>query len=58
LHKNYKVFQAIIDQSGFGWDDVEKIPIAPDEVWAAYIEVSLISSFLIRNTQLLDDIDI
>jgi len=57
LHKNYKVFQAIVDQSGFGWDDVEKIPTGPDEVWEAYIEVSPIPSFLIRNTRLPDDID-
>ena len=51
------MFQAIVDQSGFGWDDVEKIPTAPDEVWEAYIEVSPIPSFLIRNTRLPDDID-
>ena len=35
-----------MDQSGFGWDDVEKLPTAPDYVWTAYIVVSLkFSSF-------------
>jgi hypothetical protein len=27
------------DQSGFGWDDVEKIPTAPNDVWDRYLEV-------------------
>ena len=35
-----------MDQSGFRWDDIEKLPIAPDEVWMAYITVLLkFSSF-------------
>jgi len=40
LHKNYKVFHILKDQSGFGWDDVEKIPMAPDDVWNKYLEVT------------------
>ena len=31
-----------MEQSGFGWDDMEKLPTAPDDIWAAYIAVSLL----------------
>jgi hypothetical protein len=42
LNKQYKIFQALIDQSGFGWDDIEKLPTAPNAVWKAYLEVSVL----------------
>ena len=38
LKAKYKTFQACIDNSGFGWNDELKIPIAPDSVWDAYIK--------------------
>ena len=34
----YRVFTDIKNQSGFGWDDVAKIPTAPPEVWKRYID--------------------
>lgn len=37
LKKNYSVFKKLIENSGFGYDDVRKIPTAPSEVWDAYI---------------------
>jgi len=35
---SYKIFQALVDNSGFGWDDENKLNTAPDSVWADYIE--------------------
>jgi Myb/SANT-like DNA-binding domain len=40
MHKNYKTFRALKEQSGFGWDEVEKLPTARDNVWDAYIEAT------------------
>lgn len=39
LKSSYRVFKALKDNSGFGWDDAKKIPTAPDEVWDEYLEV-------------------
>jgi Myb/SANT-like DNA-binding domain len=41
LNKKYKIFRAFVEQSSFGWDDDKQLPTAPDDVWAAYIEVPL-----------------
>ena len=37
----------IRDQSGFGWNDAQKIPTAPDDVWMHFLEVgpSSVSQF-------------
>ena len=39
LKTAYKVFQAVKENSGFGWDIEKQIPTAPDEVWETYIAV-------------------
>jgi hypothetical protein len=39
LKAKYIVFKAIIDNSGFGWDPVAKMPTAPAPVWDRYIQV-------------------
>jgi hypothetical protein len=31
-------FISLKEQSGFGWDEVLKMPTAPDEVWKLYLE--------------------
>jgi len=46
LNKNYKIFQTLREQSGFGWDSEEQLPTAPDDVWDAYIEVHLSSNIV------------
>jgi hypothetical protein len=43
LTANYKIFQAIVENSGFGWDEENKLNTAPDNVWEDYIEVSIFS---------------
>jgi hypothetical protein len=40
LTANYKIFQALVDNSGFGWNEEKKLNTAPESVWAEYIEVS------------------
>ena len=37
MKKKYVVFKEIIDNSGFGWDPVAKMPTAPPDVWDRYI---------------------
>ena len=38
LKKKFKIFQALKDNSGFGFDDVTKLPSAHDQVWKDYID--------------------
>ena len=38
LKSQYKIFQAIKENSGFGWDEVRKVSTAPEEVWSAYLQ--------------------
>jgi hypothetical protein len=40
LTANYKIFQALVNNSGFGWDDENKLNTAPESVWDDYIEAS------------------
>jgi hypothetical protein len=40
LKAKYKVFISLKENSGFGWDDVKKMPTAPEEIWAKYIEAN------------------
>ena len=35
--KEYDVFTALINNSGFGWNDNAKLPTAPDHVWDTYL---------------------
>jgi len=42
LNKNYKIFHTLNNQSGFGWDDIEKLPTTPEDVWKAYLEVRIL----------------
>jgi len=37
LKSKYLIFKEIVDNSGFGWDPVTKIPTAPDDVWVRYL---------------------
>jgi hypothetical protein len=37
LGKKYRVFKALKDNSGFGWDSEKQIPTAPEQVWADYL---------------------
>lgn len=39
LSNRYKIFHAIVECSGFGWDEERQLPTAPDHVWEDYIEV-------------------
>jgi len=39
LNKDYKIYSAIKNNSGFGWDDQRGIPTAPESVWSAYLTV-------------------
>lgn len=40
LKKEYLIVKALRHLSGFGWDETEQMVTAPEEVWAAYLEVS------------------
>ena len=37
LKKKYMTFKALVDNSGFGWDDELQLPTAPDDVWDAWM---------------------
>ena len=37
LKKKYSIFIKVKNNSGFGWDDLRKMVIAPDLVWDAYL---------------------
>ena len=37
LKGKYKIFSALKNNSGFGWDPEKLIPTAPDDVWDRYI---------------------
>lgn len=37
LKKDYQTFKALKECSGFGWDDVAKIPTASTNTWTAYL---------------------
>jgi len=37
LKKDYEIYSAIKNNSGFGWDDQRGIPTAPESVWSAYL---------------------
>jgi hypothetical protein len=37
LKKRYKFFNQVVGNSDFGWNDEQKKPTAPDEVWDAYL---------------------
>lgn len=38
MKKDYEIYLAIKNNSGFGWDDLQSMPTAPDSVWAAYVQ--------------------
>lgn len=50
------MFKAVKENSGFGWDDVQKIPTAPDEVWDEYIEVFPAQNHLLSAVLMCTDI--
>jgi hypothetical protein len=33
LNKIYKIFHKICSQSGVSWDEIEKLPTAPNNIW-------------------------
>ena len=37
MKKDYEIYSAIKNNSGFGWDDQRGIPTAPESVWCAYL---------------------
>jgi hypothetical protein len=37
LKKKYVIFKHLKENSGFGWDDVRRIPTAPPDVWERYL---------------------
>jgi hypothetical protein len=37
LKSQYLVFQALVENSGFGWNEMLQIPTAPAETWDAYL---------------------
>jgi hypothetical protein len=39
-------FQAILYLSGFGWDEENKVPTAPDKVWDEYLLVIYLAMFI------------
>ncbi len=46
LKKKYTIFQALCDNSGFGWNEEKMIPTAPDDVWERYMQVFIPYLFL------------
>ena len=40
LKGKYSVFKLLKDSSGFGWDDVRKLPTAPEATWNDFCSVS------------------
>ncbi|RPB04296.1 hypothetical protein L873DRAFT_1667700 [Choiromyces venosus 120613-1] len=38
LKKDYDTYTAIKNNSGFGWDNIQGVPTAPDSVWDAYLK--------------------
>ena len=38
MKKDYDIYVAIKNNSGFGWDNLQSVPTAPEGVWAAYIK--------------------
>jgi len=37
LKKDYEIYSAIKNNSGFGWDAQRGIPTAPESLWSAYL---------------------
>ena len=37
MKSNYQIFSNLKNNSGFGWDDANSIPTAPQQVWDAYL---------------------
>lgn len=38
LKKEYGIMEKLKGNSGFGWDNVDDIPTAPESTWIAYLE--------------------
>ena len=39
LRRSYLVVKKLVNQSGWGWDDDQKVAVAPSDVWDTYIAV-------------------
>jgi len=39
LKEIFLIVQKLCELSGFGWDDIQHIVMASDEVWGSYLEV-------------------
>lgn len=39
--EEYKIVKVLREQSGFGWDEATQLVTAPEDVWEAYLAVSL-----------------
>ncbi|RPA93801.1 hypothetical protein L873DRAFT_1613461, partial [Choiromyces venosus 120613-1] len=38
IKKDYEIYTALKNNSGFGWDDYRAIPTAPNSIWDAYLK--------------------
>ena len=43
MRKSYLAVKKLANQSGWGWDDDQKVAVAPSDVWDTYIAVGLYS---------------
>jgi hypothetical protein len=52
LKTEYDLVKQMYDKSGWGWDNEKNLPVVIDDVWSAYIKVSLLylTQLLIYNT--------
>ena len=48
MWKSYLTVKKLVNQSGWGWDDEQKIAVAPADVWDTYVAVR--SCFCICDT--------
>ena len=40
MRKSYLTVKQLVNQLGWGWDDKQKLVVAPPDVWDTYIAVS------------------
>lgn len=52
LNKNYKIFQTIIEQSGFSWDEERQLPTAPDDLHWSNNSISILFTIIFKEKML------